>query len=491
MGTFSINTGTSTEAIKYDLRQKTEVDVILDLIYDNDDKEINPHNIRDAILSDWSNSAFKQTTASGSSISYIGIDTLNTGDKDTKNKILLGKRNYKGDEILGTYSGLLNGDSDIFLYNTKIDTISNYETKISILSGTNSSLYENSPYLQSQIVSGTTQSLSLDIVNSTGGTISFYSSSGSFSVNNIVFPSISESTASASNNKVLKYEDGKLAWSDITLPVMNFIGVTGSELNIYGSPVNINGYSIEFTDSRGCPISIGDITIGSTFNLDSISDILRRMIYTYSPPKCSISVLPPYSLGYVEVGTSPSIKLNYSITKRTLPTQITSLHNMIPGSYPSISTPGEIIISGTSTGVYISPIQNATSSFTINVSDGTASTSASAYITGVYPYFHGFSTLSTMTTAGLSNLAKLVEPQNDKTIDITGYGNLYFIYDNNYPSLSSIIDDTGATISSSFSVSTLTLSSPTGLWASKKFKIYQYNGVSQIGPPSVNYQFKY
>lgn len=491
MATFSINTGTSTESIKYDLRQQSEVDIILDLLYDNTNKEINPHDIRDAVLSDWSNSSFKQTTASGSSISYIGIDTLNPSDKDSKSKILLGKRDYKGGEILGTYSGLLNYDSDIFFYNTKIDTISNYETKISILSGTNSSLYQYSPYLQSQVVNGT-ESLSFDIVNPNGGTISFYSNSGSFSTNNIVFPTISESTASASNNKVLKYESNKLTWSDITYPNTSSIGSTGSEINIYGSPVNINGYPIEFSDSRGCLVSIGDITVGSTFDIPtSIVDMFRRIIYTYLPPLCSISILPPYSSGYVEVGTTPTIKIGYTIDKRSLPTLTTSLSNMIPGSYPPITTPGHIIISGTSTGIYISPITNSSSFFNINVSDGTQSISASSSIQGIYPYFYGFSSLSIMTTAGLSSLTKLVEPKSDKISDITGIGNLYFIYDSNYPVLSNIFDDMGATISSSFSLSTLILSSPTGLWASKQFKVYQYNGLPQIGPPSVNYQFKY
>jgi hypothetical protein len=96
-----------------------------------------------------------------------------------------------------------------------------------------------------------------------------------------------------------------------------------------------------------------------------------------------------------------------------------------------------------------------------------------------------------MTTAGLASLNKVVESKSNKNIDVIGSGNLYFIYDADYPVLSGIINEFGNTISSSFSSSVLTLSSPTGLWASKQFRVYQYNGVSQIGPPSVNYQFKY
>ena len=151
-----------------------------------------------------------------------------------------------------------------------------------------------------------------------------------------------------------------------------------------------------------------------------------------------------------------------------------------------------VSVSGTVNGVVITPITSATASFTITVNDGTQSNSSSATVTGIYPYFYGFSSLTTMTTAGLVALTKLVEPQGIKNIDVIGNGNLYFIYDSNYPLLSAIYNEFGNTISGSFSSPTiLTLSSPTGLWASKQFRVYQYNGVPQIGPPSINYQFKY
>jgi hypothetical protein len=80
MMTFSINTGTSTEASNYNIMGATAVDFtsVLDVLQDNINKEINPKDIRDAILTSWSSSAFKQTTASQSTISYIGIDNANT-----------------------------------------------------------------------------------------------------------------------------------------------------------------------------------------------------------------------------------------------------------------------------------------------------------------------------------------------------------------------------------------------------------------------------
>jgi hypothetical protein len=221
--------------------------------------------------------------------------------------------------------------------------------------------------------------------------------------------------------------------------------------------------------------------------------MLRRMVYDYLPPTCSLSILPPYSSGYVEVGSTPLIKLGYTINKRSLPTQTSIFSYMIPSSYPAITNDGQVTISGSVSGVVITPITSATTSFTLTVNDGVESNSDVATITGIYPYFYGFSSLSTMTTAGLASLTKLVESKGNKNVDVVGSGNFYFIYDSNYPALSAIYNELGNTISSaSFSSPTiLTLSSPTGLWASKQFRVYQYNGAPQIGPPSVNYQFKY
>ncbi len=215
------------------------------------------------------------------------------------------------------------------------------------------------------------------------------------------------------------------------------------------------------------------------------------MIYPYLPPLCSIRLLPPFDSGYVEVGTFPTPTLEYTITKRTLPTLLTGLSNMIPGVYPPIATPGQLTVTSTSNGIVISPITATSTQFTITVSDGTQSNSASTEITGIYPFFFGFSNLNTMTSVGLGSLTKLVESKGDKTIDISGTGNYYFVYDYNYGTLSNIYDSFGNTASGSFSATSSFFSSPTGLWAGKQFWVYKWNSVPQIGPPSENFQFQF
>jgi hypothetical protein len=499
--TFSVNIGLSTEATTYNLIGATAVDLnpVLEVLHDNINKEINPKDLRDILLTTGANSIFTQTKVL--SDSYIGIDTSDPLDGDLKNKIYFGKRSFSGTYSYSSYNdimstSLLNSDVDVFLYNTKRDTISNDKTRVSILSGTNSSLYSVAPYLQTQIVTSTS-SLSFDIINpsNTGGNINLTSDYGSVSVNNIVFPTILDSAnltpglTGASDGRILVWSNDNYVWDNITLPNISSIGVTGSPININGN-VNVNGYPIEFTDSRPCTVSIGDIQAGETFSSVEMSEMLRRIVYSYLPPICSISILSPYSSGYVEVGTSPLIKLNYTITKRTFPTNITSLSNMVPSSYPSILTSGSVFVSSTASGVIISPVSNSTTYFSVTVGDGVQSNTSTASVSGIYPYFYGFSSISTMTTAGLSDLTKLVEPLSDKIIDITGSGNLYFIYDSSYPDLDEVIDNTFSSIVVSSPTLTI-LSSPSGLWASKQFKVYKWSGIPQVGPPSVNYQFKY
>jgi hypothetical protein len=149
-------------------------------------------------------------------------------------------------------------------------------------------------------------------------------------------------------------------------------------------------------------------------------------------------------------------------------------------------------VTSTSNGIVISPITASTTTFLIQVSDGTGIGTSSATLTGVYPYFYGFSPLSTMTTVGLGSLTKKVEPKSDKIYDYIGSGNMYFIYPKVYGTLSNIYDNFGNTCSASFSSPTSQVfSSPTGLWASEEFWVYKYDNAPQIGPLSQNFEFRY
>jgi hypothetical protein len=488
---------------------------ILENLKDNEEHYLTPKYLRDMFISLWDSNVFKPTTTSGSNIEYIGIDSGISDDLLLKpnrdlevNKILIGKRSYSGTQsYLPSHDimsdKLVSSDIDLFFTNTKLDIDSQRNTRVVFLAGTNTNLFTTAPYLQAQVLStpNGSQSLSFDIVNSsTNGDINFYSHGidhfgndvnigGIVSINDVVFPTIATSSNSSTNGRVLIDRNSVLNWEIIKFPQRDYIGITGSLLNIHGTPVNLNNYSLEFTDSRPIPIPIGDITLGVNFDKMSIAEVLEKIIYPYLAPKCTISL--NNSNGYVEVGSYPNIKLNYSITKRTLKTLPTKFTNMIPSTYPPITNDGQTTVSGIVRGIVISPVTATMSTFTIKVNDGTTSNSASTSISGIYPYFYGFTSSNTLTVFGLESMTKVVEPKGDKTFDLIGSGNFFFAYDSDYGPLNSIINQDNIDIFATFSTSTKILSSPTGLWASKEYIIYKWSNVTQIGPPSENFDFKY
>lgn len=507
MGTYNKYTGTPYEAIStpiiLDNSATQSYTFVNNSVYsnllDNTTYIIEPKDLRNAILSLWDSTTFKLTSVN--SDAYIGIDSGDTtNNKDIKDKIYFGKRNYKSSEIMD--NNLLTSNTDIFLYNTRPDTlISQNKTTISILAGTSTSIYKTAPIIESEIYThpDSTQALAFNMLNSNGD-ITILSKGpenedfgGIVSINNLGFPTYQDSDPSPifggtiSNNKVLTLHNNNLIWSELSTD-FPYYGSTGSILPIYGNPTKINGYDLEFTETMYCPIEIGDINLGQTFNSESIANVLESIIYEYLNPLCTLTLNTPK---YLEVGTYPNILLSYTITKRTNNTLPTSLQNMTPSFYPDIISNQSVTISGTANGVAKLPLENTTTEFKIVATDdGFNQNSASTSITGIYPYFYGFSPLSTMTTIGLKNLTKLVDYKSDKTLDITGSGNLYFIYDVDYGPLT-IKDKNGIDITSSFTSSIINLSSPTGLWASKQFRVYMKSGVAQIGPPSENFYLYY
>lgn len=521
MSTFSVYNGTPKETTSYLLGGSfsigsTYFQNILTNLQDNVQKLIGAKDLRDAVLSIGSSYIFKQTTTPGLTNSYIAVDTLNFSTQSSvvslrdlqSYKMLFGKRAYSGTfsydlshdifNIASTYS-LITSDSDIFFYNTKLDDVQQNTTRLSIVAGStsNSTTQQFSPYIQSQIVeTGVIDSLSLDFVNPSGdifvrsdyATVSIYNPT--IATYSIDLPNIANSTGSASTNKTLKWGPNGLYWDEIRYPILSHYGITGSELNIFGSEVYLNGYSLEFTDNRKVPININDVNFGENFDHYPLGDLIRRLIYPYLGPVVSIKLNPPYNFGYVEVGTYPTPTLNYKIEKRTLDTGQAVLTNQIPGFASPISSTTYVTSTGSSNGIVFSPIDDSSTIFSIIVSDGVTTASASTQLTGIYPYFYGFSTLNNMTNIGLGGLNKLVEPKSDKTINILGTGSFYFIYDYDYGTLSNIFDGAGNTCSGSFSYTDLVMSSPTGLWAGKRFYIYKWVGATQT-PPAQNYEFKY
>lgn len=479
MGTFSVNINTGTESNSYDLLN--QFDELLFKFRDNDDGFINPIDLRDGFLSLWSNSIFKETRTETSY--YIGIDGINPEDRDVKRKILLGKRSNDGNDIFN--DPMSNNDTDIYISDTKSDNNSNGETRVSILAGLDRDIFLNAPYISSKFVSGV-NNLSLDIINN--GNIDITSDDDHVSINNIRFPKSSESQDI--NNKSLVWNDGKLEWGNISLEVGNNVGDSSSEINLQGDTF-LNSYPLEFTDDRMIPVQIGSIKPKESFDSLSLSELLKRVIYSYQAPSGDLSFLPPYNLGFIEVGTSPNVTIEYRIDKRTLPTLVTTLGNMSPNTVPGISGDLYEVVTGTSSAIISpSPALPGTQSYTITTSDGLESNSKTLNLSVIYPFYFGIGINNSQTYTGMNFLIKKIEGKSDKELPILGSGNIYFFYPIEYGPLSQILDNNGLDITSNFTFVNFNYSSTEGNWSSKSYYIYKSDSIFTINS-TVLYSFKF
>lgn len=486
--TYSINVGTPTEA----LRKQSINSVLLDLP-DNTQKLISPKDVRDAFLSAWATSAFKQTIGQGG-IEYLGIDSGNPDNRDIKEKIFIGKRSYAGADIMNT--PLLNStNNDIYIYNTKSDSSATQSTRVVILAGTNSTLHTYAPYIESNPVNSNT-ALDLNLVNPSlfSGPINILSTTGRVAINGITFPTVAETSASASNGRILKYSgtypNGVLRWSDPTVSIAN-IGTIGSPTNIYGSPSNVNGHSLEFVDDSIVPQTIGGITQGSSFSDGSyqgqnwpLSEVIRKILYPYVPPTLSLSVTTG-GVNYFSTGLTYSALFSYSITRYS--DNIYS-YNITGTTYSGLSFSSNV--GGQLNATFSSDIYSnsaATQSYVLNARDNnvllTFSHSATASARFVHPFFYGFDSTDINLYGGLvstrqSQLGTYMNtstrlsvpylgPSQSISVPYNGSGYIYFIVPFSYPLLSRIKDPNGFVVhdSSSLTYSAFTYSgsvTPTG-----------------------------
>ena len=321
--TFSINIGQIIESSK-----KLDVFKVLLDLPDNTKKMISPRDVRDAFFTTWAASPIKLTSPGVINTPYIGIDSSDPNDRDIKRPILIGKRQLGNLDVMNA-NLLSTNNADIFFYNTKQDSASQDSTKISILAGTDSTLFYNAPYIETLASTG---SLNMNIHNPalTGGAINIFSSAGRVAINGIVFPTPAETAAGASTGKVLKYfgtyPNGFLNWDDSTVSLAS-VGTLTAPTYIYGSTVSVNGYPIEFINDSVVPATIGGVPMGASFAAGTfnnpvtgtfsnwpLTEVLRQYLYPYIEPVLTLSVTNTVTgTTYAEVGTTPSIQVNASM----------------------------------------------------------------------------------------------------------------------------------------------------------------------------------
>mgnify|MGYP001282982513 CR=1 FL=1 len=478
---FTINIGSPTET------EYRGFDSILNDLYDNDVKYINPKYIRDAVLYTYEESVLKPTDVSGV-IKYIGIDSEDPSNRDTKLKHFYGKRSFGGQDIMNTT--LLDrsiNDTDIFFYNTKEDTDVNINsTKLSFLAGSDFSLFDKAPYIKSTILdSSATQGL--DIVNKNGD-INISSTSHNVNIDGVKFPLMSETP---SNNDLMYWNSAndRLEFKEFTYSVAS-ISSTGP-VNLLSANSFLNGYSLEFTDTTPLPKTWNDNLPMGSINVDeSINTMLYKLIYEYLPPLVDLYLCSPYDSGYIEIGMNILVPIKYTITKRTNKIVNINLTNMISSTQlcPIIDD-GFLTQSGNLNGVLTSG--STTNDFTLTVIDDydpPATVSDTVTLNEVYPYFNGFGT--SVNSLNLNTYDKIIEPEQNQKINIFGSGDYYFVYDSTYGDLVEILDETGTDVISSSTISLVILTSPDAYWGSKEFKCYKISSVN-ITIPGEFYEFKF
>lgn len=460
---YSIKIGTPYEATRI-----INVEDVLKQLPDNTNKEISPKDVRDAFLSTWANSPFKLTTANSSTIEYIGIDSGNPADRDIKQKMFFGKRQLFGKDIMD--NTLLGYNTDIYFYNTRLDTASQ-STKISILSGTYSNLFPYAPYIESQ-----SNGLRTDLIirnPSTYSNINIESTTGRVSINGISFPTIDESKNSSPDGKVLRYQgtfpNGYLKWDTTNIDNLN-VGSSTTETKLYGATVSLNGFDLEFSDPRMVPKKIGGVDAGFKFDQYitggkkkwPLSEVLRKLLYTYVPPELKISVYNKATgTPYFESGTSVTIGITFSVTVYSIGLFNNNIINQTNGcviTKDSKSFPN-IIFTNTNTNPILSikPGDNTTKELTytqlltttkktyhLYVDDTSRpytsgsfpslfTHSATASIYPIQPIYYGFTSSIIQNVLGMtSSLNKLVMPTpgtgSSIYADYKGDGYLYFCY---------------------------------------------------------------
>ena len=522
---------------------------VLNILPDNTAKQISPKDVRDAVYTLWENTILKPTSVSGSTVKYIGVDQYqlkNDSDASIYPKMYFGKKQAGGQFIMS--DDLLNNlvDTDFFFYNMKDNsTVGDYHTTIAILAGTGSFTNYNgvaAPTLKSTVVSDalgsyidfniTNNSFVTDGTTESGGNINIRSNKGYVSINDFIFPKVSDITA-ANNDYVLKYRwiagNAYGVWESAFSQSITEINYPQGQVTITGNPIVLNGYN--FTDDNIVATAIGGILAGETFSNVDVLDMLRRIIYTYVPPiittNISLTSTPNTPLSLIEMSESLSnVRLYYSLTINSTysVTQNLSISTSDGGTSPVGGFPPTPIMRGSYDGtVTLTPDVSLINtpykiiSYTFSVTDSYPTTKTSnSKLTVVLPYFYGTSDTLYTNGIGINNILgtnssaplgklnlKLVDPiigsptlLNNQSVIITtqglpsNQGYIYFGYPSQFPLLKQIIDHNGFTFSDTdFTTYSVSISSANSRWGGKDYIFYIRPNITTVPITSTPYQF--
>lgn len=477
MSTYSIYPGTTTEAIKLNTLQDSLVGLI-----DNTSKLITPKDVRNAVYTTWENIALKTTVISGSTVSYTGYD-LST----LRQKFYFGKKKFLNFNIMT--NTLLNSNTDVFIFNNKEDTDPNQNTKISILAGTSSVNYISAPYIEAVQVAFP-PAIDLHIMN-TASFAKIAIDAPYVNIKGINYPS----SASASTGQFLKYNGaGSAVWGT---PTITSILNPGNTVSIVGSPVLINGYPMDYTNSFPSQITVGGATVGTTFSNVAFVEMFNMILYPYLLPIISVTM----STNFYERGMTFAPTLYYSYQAKTgaiFSATLSSTYVILPNEVTLPTIPFMSITYSSNSSLTMSAVTTDSATFSdwyLSVCDGTYSVTATASSTQIYPFFYGMTNSAGLSGSVLYNsLTKdITTDRSNKSYTYTGNNDyMYFAYPASYGTLSQILDQNGFMVynnnvgSFTYSINTVTSTILSTNW-STSFYIYKTNLITT----NYGYQFQF
>lgn len=473
MATYSINNGQITEAVKLNNLQ----DVFIGLP-DNTSKLIAPVDVRNAVYTTWENILLKSTIIGSSSVVYTGYDL-----SALRQKFFFGKKTNLGMDIMS--NTLLTSDVDLFFYNNKQDSNLNQNTKIAFLAGTTSFNFANAPYIEARQI---TFPASIDLYINNTGYVGFGMTAGKIDIDAalVSIKGVRYPVAPTSSSLFLTTDiAGNASWAS---PTITNISNPGSTVSIVGSPVLVNGYPLEYTNLFPSQVTVGGIPAGTTFSNVPISQMFDSIFYPYLTPIISLNA----STLVYEYGSSFAPSLYWTIQARTLDVTSATLSGAVSPILPGVSASSTL--SGTSSSLSITTT-NPTASWTLDVSDGTVSVATTIIANRVFPFFHGMTVASTMSSVTLyTNLTKDVDGFSNKAYIYNGVNEfMYFAYPASYGTVSEIFDQNLYQIynhagGGSFTYSISTVAS-TGLGSNWSTSYYVYK--TYLSTSNYGYQFQF
>lgn len=248
------------------------------------------------------------------------------------------------------------------------------------------------------------------------------------------------------DTRKFKFGDGATTWDALNYASSEDIEVDDafdaeSENPIQNKVVND---AVHYTNDTPIITAIGGISVGTTFNNMSVTDVLTKLLYPYTKPVTSISVTP--NGGTYERGTSVSVTaLKVTATKKS--SAIASV--VAKQGSTVITTLTENVAGGGTFNVLpadgITLTADATFTGTTTDVDGGSTSATSSKFTFVDPYYYGVvADGATIDGSIVNSLTKDIKAKGAKTYTYTTEGECMVIaYPASYGELKSAVDPNG------------------------------------------------